>query len=208
MNQISGDSSRSGRPLGFSRQSSIEAAMNLFWEKGVLPVSNKDLASAMGIQRSSFYNTFKNKEAVFGEVLALYGETAPDRHLENIQPGQPVVPELIRFLKDLCRIRASDPKGRGCLVCNGIAELSTSDTAMGDTLTSILDERIGLMKSLFAQSIKLGEIDRNLKPGELAQGFMTFLLGLNIISKVVRDERQLWKICRTYLQGIGIDPDA
>lgn len=201
MNPDSVTSGRMGRPLGFKREQSIEAAMHLFWQKGVEPVSAKDLAGAMGIQRSSFYNSFGDKEAVFREVLQYYGEIAPDRHLENIAPNQPVIPEIRIFLKELCRIRASDPQARGCMICNGIAELSSSDSNLGRMLNELLRQRIRRMRQLFTQAIQQNEVAQR-APDTLAHGFIAFLLGLNILSKVVREESALWNVCESYLQGL------
>lgn len=177
--------------------------MQLFWKRGVLSVSSKDLAEAMGIQRSSFYNSFGSKDAVLSEALDYYGSIAPDRRLDAIQPGQPVMPEIRSFLAELCALRAADPEGRGCLVCNEICELTATDTEAGQRLRSMLQARIKQMRSLFEQAQRQNELSSVTPAEDLARAYVAFLIGLNVLSKVVRDKDQLWASCQSFLQGMG-----
>src|SRR5215472_8620817 len=63
-----------GRPREFDEPAALEAAMRVFWEKGYEGTSLDDLTAAMGINRSSLYSSFGDKEALFGRVMAHYGE--------------------------------------------------------------------------------------------------------------------------------------
>lgn len=120
-----------GRPTSFSRDEAIRRATELFWRQGYLAVTARELASAMNIQRSSFYNTFGGKEAVFGEALESYARHAPDAAFEKIEAGEAVIPAIVAALHELCRVRAADTEARGCLVCNSIAELVGMDEEFG-----------------------------------------------------------------------------
>lgn len=193
---------RMGRPLGFARKASIESAMNLFWEQGFVAVSNKHLAEAMGIQRSSFYNSFGSKEAVFKEALECYGAIAPDRLLDSIQEGTPVLPAITSFFRELCSVRSQDPGARGCLVCNSLAELAAEGSDASEMLERLLHSRTQRMQALFDQARRQGETLPDIDSETMAHAFVTFLIGLNVISKVVRDERSLWSICELYMDGL------
>lgn len=195
---------RLGRPPGFARGDAIEAAMHLFWKKGYLPVSASDLADAMSIQRSSFYNSFGSREAVFREALSRYRGESPDAPLERVVTGQPVVPVLVAVFREICRARAVDKEGRGCLVCNGVAELVGVDQVSGRLIESAIKERAATFARLIRQAVDQKEIDPPADILATAQACVTFLIGLNTISKVVRNEKQLWASCRQFLAGIGI----
>ena len=106
----------SGRPAEFSRDDAIEGAMNLFWRDGYLGVSASDLAAAMNIQRSSFYNSFGSRSVVFIESLEHYSKSAPDQVVYALEPGDPVVPKIEAMLRHVCRQRSADGEERGCLV--------------------------------------------------------------------------------------------
>ena len=92
-----------GRPAAFSRDDAIEGAMNLFWRDGYAGVSASDLAAAMHIQRSSFYNSFGSREAVFLEALEQYSKNAPDKIIDRLRPGDPVLPAIAALFRELCR---------------------------------------------------------------------------------------------------------
>ena len=178
--------------------------MDLFWKKGLLAVSAKDLAEAMNIRRSSFYNSFGSREAVFIEALRLYTEQAPDAPLDRFTPGQPVVPLLISTLRRICHVRARDAEGRGCMVCNGIAELVGVDKAVGPVLEQAVRQRTLALRRLLRQAINQKEIGVLQDEQATAEAFVAFLIGLNTFSKVVRNENRLWAMCREFLATQGI----
>ena len=51
------------------------AAMLVFWEKGYEATSIQDLEQAMGLNRTSIYNAFGNKRAIFNRVMSCYKES-------------------------------------------------------------------------------------------------------------------------------------
>lgn len=193
-----------GRPASFSRDEAIERAMHLFWRDGYLGVTARDLAAAMQIQRSSFYNSFAGKAGVFDEAMQRYLGIAPDRRLDEIGSDEAVLPVLVATLRELCRVRAADPQARGCLVCNCVAELVGVDAELGAALEAVVERRLQVMRRLFAQAIARGEFAPRVASDDIARAFVSFLMGLNLASKVIRDETELWSICRSFLLGIGV----
>jgi AcrR family transcriptional regulator len=63
-----------GRPKAFSTQEALDAAMKVFADKGYEGASLSDLTKAMGINRTSLYATYGNKEALFRKALDQYSE--------------------------------------------------------------------------------------------------------------------------------------
>ena len=178
--------------------------MNLFWRDGYGAVSASDLAEAMGIGRSSFYNAFGEREAVFREALVLYGRDAPDRRLSELAPDEPVAPAIVGLFREVCRVRSSDPEARGCLVCNSVAELAPEHPSLGPLLEGIVQERVRLFTRLLQRAARSGELGELEDPRGAAHAMVAFLLGLNTVSKVVRSERALWRMCRAFLNAFGI----
>jgi len=195
-----------GRPTAFSRDAAIEKAMNLFWRDGYLGVSASDLASAMDIQRSSFYNSFGSREAVFLEALERYAAGAPDRVVDPLQPGDTVLPVIAAFFRELCRQRAADAESRGCLVCNSVGELVGVDATLGPVLLDAVEQRVRVFERVLAQAEKQDEFTPRGSAADAARSLVAFLLGINLLSKTMRDEGALWATCRSFLVGFGVPP--
>ncbi|MGZ8649825.1 MAG: TetR/AcrR family transcriptional regulator [Solirubrobacteraceae bacterium] len=56
--------------------------MTVFWRKGYEATSLSDLTEAMGINRTSLYAAFGNKEELFGRALERYGQ-GPSAHVRE-----------------------------------------------------------------------------------------------------------------------------
>lgn len=194
---------KGGRPVGFDRDVAVDAAMQLFWRKGYLAVSSSELADAMGIRRSSFYNSFGSREAVFLEALEHYGKIAPDRALDMLGPDKAVLPVVVEVFRDLCRARAGDKAARGCMVCNAAGEVIGVDDEIGAAISQALVARVRSLEVLLRRAIARGELPADTDAANLGRAIVSFLIGLNTLSKVVRSERQLWATAQTFLRAIG-----
>ncbi|PKL39198.1 MAG: hypothetical protein CVV44_10060 [Spirochaetae bacterium HGW-Spirochaetae-1] len=64
----------------------------LFWEKGYMETSMRDIAQACGFRPANIYNFFTNKEQILFEILIdeMNQIIEPIRHLEHEDDGDPV----------------------------------------------------------------------------------------------------------------------
>jgi AcrR family transcriptional regulator len=60
---------KTGRPLSFDRDASLEKAMLIFWRYGYETTSIVDLTNAMGVTAPSLYNAFGDKKRLFLEAV-------------------------------------------------------------------------------------------------------------------------------------------
>ncbi|MEM8645620.1 MAG: helix-turn-helix domain-containing protein, partial [Pseudomonadota bacterium] len=58
----------------FNEDEALEAAMRAFWQRGYEATSLSDLEAATGLNKSSLYNAFESKEALFVRCLERYSE--------------------------------------------------------------------------------------------------------------------------------------
>jgi AcrR family transcriptional regulator len=75
-----------GRPIHAdgrqTRQAILDAALDLFAEKGYFGTSLRDIAAAVGVRESGFYNYFESKEALFNALLATDSESKAEQWAE------------------------------------------------------------------------------------------------------------------------------
>ena len=115
-----------GRPREFDVQVVVGAAKELFWERGYQGCTIAALETATGLHRSSLYQAFGTKEALFGEALELYIDSFVAPRLAAMErPG--ATPRNVRdFFRGLGKLYREDAEvaGRGCLWVNSLAEFS------------------------------------------------------------------------------------
>lgn len=190
-----------GRPSKFNREAAVNVVKDAFWQQGYNALSVNQLASLMGITRSSLYNSFGDKPALFQEALACYNSNTPITLLEQLPENAPVVPAINAFFREVCRTRVQDQGNQGCMMVNAVSELVGSDESLSGSVEALVVESIDLFEMLLQRALDRGEITRSGDLRATASALVAFLMGFNNLTKVVRDEAQLWNICLTFLRS-------
>jgi TetR/AcrR family transcriptional repressor of nem operon len=188
-----------GRPNKFDRSQAVETAKKAFWKQGYNALTASKLASIMGITRSSFANSFSDKRGLFTEVLALYKQTEPYIILVNIDELALIKPKLTEFFKEVCRTRIHDQGKHGCLIVNTISEVIGSDDMVANDMENLMISSIELFENLLKRAVSNKELPSDYKVNITAKALVTFNMGLSNLSKVLRDEQQLWEVCEDFL---------
>lgn len=106
-----------GRPKTFDELEALTAAMHYFWDHGYDNTSLDNLLEAMQIKKSSFYATFKSKEAIFSKSLVLYRESMLaqlNKLNKEIGPKQTLLTLTDMIINEL----QESGKVKGCLLVN------------------------------------------------------------------------------------------
>lgn len=193
------------RPSEFNREEAIEAAMNEIWRNGYERSSVKTLSETLGITRSSFYNAFGTREDFFRQVLAVYFAKAPDRILHSETPQISARALFTGLFKELCRVRASDAEGRGCLAINCLCELKGGDhDELGAEIARAALMNVERVNKLLKEAVGAGEFPSEMDTRATALSLQALLFGINAMSKAVRGEEDLWLAAKTALAGLDM----
>ena len=85
------------RTREFDRSTVLDLAMQVFWQHGFAETSMQKLVERMGICRSSLYDSFGSKEALYQEAIDRYATLALD-HFRDRLPGTGSAHEAISAL--------------------------------------------------------------------------------------------------------------
>ena len=121
------------------------------------------------------------------------------RALELVKPRVNLpTPRYQETINDM--IPAVELRSDGSAEEHNIHEL---DGAAEHYLRRAVNEARQVFRKLIEQAVAQGEIK---DPGDVktvSSSFVTLVIGLNTISKVVRSERELWRICEIFLSRYG-----
>ena len=178
-----------GRPLTFEREHVVRAATAQFWRHGLYATSAEDLCRVTGLGRSSLYNSFGSKDALFTECLDGYLASALELAAAVLADGERTAIERIEALllsvvsEEIERRAAGAP--RGCLAVNSVAELADDETH-AVTLRRIKRDTKARLRLLTAV-LRDGQAEGDVTDEVTAEGLAVFvnaaIAGLRISSQ-------------------------
>ncbi|WP_455217838.1 TetR/AcrR family transcriptional regulator, partial [Kaarinaea lacus] len=117
-----------GRPREFDSEQALQAAMDIFWQKGFEATSLQDLLKGMKLSKSSLYQSFGSKQQLFQQCLQQYRSMMTDmmnQLLEEAETGIDFIEKLLRSVAE--QAVDSQASQRGCLITNTASEFAQSD---------------------------------------------------------------------------------
>lgn len=168
-----------GRPRLFDRDRALDAAMQVFWQRGFDGTSMLDLVEAMGIGSPSIYAAFGSKEALFAEAVALYARSAGSSTTRALEGATDLRTALRHMLFDTIEAFTGASPPRGCLIVLGTGPLGPDDPVR----RLLRHERQLIRDRLverFRRGMREGELASEADPDVMAVGVMAFLNGLSI----------------------------
>ena len=187
------------RPREFETTEVLNQAMNVFWTKGYEAASLTDLTGAMGLSKSSFYDTFGSKHEVFLSAIEHYKKTMTAQFSGVASLDSPAR-KLIQSLFDRAVARMSEEDGqRGCFLNNCAVEVALHDPAAA----KLIGGGFGIMEDTFLALVERGQREGEIAPDKdpraLARYLTSSLNGLMVVGKANPDPEALSDIARTAL---------
>lgn len=175
--------------------------MDVFWRNGFKAASLSDLTQAMKLSKSSFYQSFGNKQDVLAAAIDLYSREQAHRMSAALD-----IPSLRRALERLFASIATDNNaGRGCLLGNCAVELGPHDRAVAVQVRRGLDGLIGVLEQRISRAQEAGEISGERRPADLASYLGASINGMRVLAKTGMDKRSLRAIGHLVLETLFRD---
>lgn len=170
------------RPREFDETAAVESAMYAFWERGYEGTSTQDLCAATGLGRSSVYNTFTSKKALFQRSLTHYSARGLAGR-KAILDGPGTAAERIAAMFDAVVDEELEHGRRGCLVVNTLAELGTPDDAIGAALRTDTEKQLALLTECVREGVLDGSLRDGRDPADVAEFLLGTISGLRVMSR-------------------------
>lgn len=171
------------RTREFDEDQVLDAAMQLFWEKGYEATSLSDLTSRMGIQRPSIYSTFGDKKELFEAALRRYTMSRASDIRNRLQSHSSVKEAFSIFIADVVNEEYAVDLSKGCFCINTMVELAPHDERF-EILTREHQMYLAVIfQETIERGIQSGELEVNTDAKSLAQALIVSLIGLTVMMK-------------------------
>lgn len=195
--------SKMGRPREFDQDAALEAAMRVFWQKSYEGATMSDLTRAMGINRSSIYAAFGDKEALFRRVMARYW-AGPMTYMREALEKPTLRQVATSLLYGTVEFLSQPGQPRGCLTIQGA--LACGEDAEPIKQAAILWRKSGeeaLRKRIF-KARRDGELTKKTNPAELARFLSTVMAGLGIQAASGATRNQMKQVADMALRTLPV----
>ncbi|PGE31625.1 TetR/AcrR family transcriptional regulator [Bacillus wiedmannii] len=171
------------RTREFDEDQVLDAAMQLFWEKGYEATSLSDLTSRMGIQRPSIYSAFGDKKELFEAALRRYTMSRASDIRNRLQSHSSVKEVFSIFFADVVNKEYAGDLSKGCFCINTMVELAPHDERF-EILTREHQMYLAVIfQETIERGIQSGELEVNTDAKSLAQALIVSLIGLTVMMK-------------------------
>jgi TetR/AcrR family transcriptional repressor of nem operon len=193
-----------GRKLEFNYDRSLERATRVFWSKGYVSASMRDLLKSMGIGEGSFYHLFGSKRELYLECLKHYNSVVTRRRLETLA-SEPSVRKAVRaFFKTLLDELDNPKTPRVCL----LAQSLSSEVLEEACLDAYVREQMLTFEHFFSEKLNHGKSSGELAPefrvDLAAQIIVTYLQGFFRVVHVLKSREEMWRQVDALLTSLGL----
>ncbi|MER6629961.1 TetR/AcrR family transcriptional regulator [Streptomyces sp. NPDC000987] len=168
---------RRGRPRSFDRETALEKAVMAFWEHGYEATSVSGLTRAMGIGAPSLYAAFGDKQALFEEVVRVYG-TRYASFGERALAEEPTARAAVeRILREAAVEYTVPGRPHGCLVIHAATNCTSPEVE--ESLRERRNADIAAFENRIRDGIAAGELPAGTDARALARHTGAVLQGMS-----------------------------
>jgi len=190
------------RKKEFDEAAILDKAVDLFWRNGYHATSAQQLVEALGISRSSLYDTYTDKRTLFLKALKQYQdryETALIQYANQATDAEQGVRGIFSGLLQECAV---DELNKGCFMVNTSIELSALDPEIGQ----LVAENKRNVEDALTRLVKKGQDAGQLNTRKTARAFGRFLFGtitaLRVAARSRTDKKVLQDIVDVTLSAL------
>jgi len=165
--------------------------MHLFWRKGYENTSLQDLLEVMQISKSSLYQAFGNKQALFERCMTRYGDLMIGQLHDALASAPSGLAFIRQFLESVLGEARGECEARGCLVLNTANEFARRDPVIAEAV----GQGLGRFHSVILTAVRRAQVEGDIPPDRdavmLANYLVSSMSGLKTLSKAGADEGSL-----------------
>ncbi|MFE9116499.1 TetR/AcrR family transcriptional regulator [Streptomyces sp. NPDC007172] len=133
----------------------LDAAMVQFWRAGYADTSLDDLSGATGLNRSSIYSSFGDKDALYLRCLDRYAARYGDRYDQALSRASEEPLRAVRAFFEVTLRRIADPDvPDGCL----IAQTAMAAPVLSPAIAARASEALGIQRARLRNALSAARL--------------------------------------------------
>jgi AcrR family transcriptional regulator len=193
---------KTGRPRGFDEAAALEAAMRVFWEKSYEGATMADLTKAMGINRSSMYAAFGDKETLFNLVIDRYRE-GPMTYIRKALEKHTLQAVVEALLRGTVEFLATPGNPKGCLSIQGALACGSDAEPIKQTMIEWRRRGEAAIRKRVQQAQRDGELKGKMNPADFARYLSSLMTGLGVQAANGATKSEMTRIADIALRFMG-----
>jgi TetR/AcrR family transcriptional regulator, transcriptional repressor for nem operon len=193
------------RSKDFDESEVLAKAVKLFWLKGYNGTSMQEMVDALGISRSSLYDTYVDKHTLYLKALEYY-QTTSYAQINNILQKTPSARDTLKQLLELiANSLVSDKQHKGCFMLNAEVEIASQDPEVMDRVCKNDRQIENVLYETIKKGQKSGEISSKQDAKMLTRFFVNTIKGIRVSAKSTTDRSFFDGIIQTSLSLLDKD---
>jgi AcrR family transcriptional regulator len=178
--RVSDTRAKRGRPRAFDRDTALDAATRLFWERGYEATSVGELTEAMGIRPGSLYAAFGDKKSLFKEVVHSYGRSAVGAFMSVALDEEPTAyGAFARILREAAVVYTDPSHPAGCLTISAATNVTAQDAEVAAFLRDLRNKNLEVFQARLQAARQAGELPAATNPRAMAAYFAAVIQGMS-----------------------------
>jgi TetR/AcrR family transcriptional repressor of nem operon len=186
----------------FDEDQALEAAMLLFWEKGYEAVSIQALEQAMELNRTSIYNAFGNKRALFQHALNRYLQLVLSRFLVALAKAPSAQIAIKHVLNEVINLHFNEAHPGGCMVVLSLLESHQHDKKTKTQLDSALKQLRDAIFKRLEQGVVAGDLPKDFECRTAGDEITAVITGMIVMAKANISKKALERIVLAFLSNV------
>lgn len=189
-----------GRPKKFDKETALNAAMKLFWERGFEQTSVDEVATAMGIQTSSLYCCFGDKESLFLQAAEHYRHVNGSIYDDAVEAGKTAKDGFANLFKRAASEMTRDDQPRGCMLCLALPTCSPKYDKLQEEVSQLRDFSEAVWIKRLEAAVRAREIPKSTNIQALVLFFRNTMFGMSLQAKSGASQEDLQQIGKLALR--------
>ncbi|PKG77721.1 TetR/AcrR family transcriptional regulator [Shewanella sp. Actino-trap-3] len=171
----------------FDREDVLKKAKNLFWQKGFLATSTREIQTIMDMRPGSIYAAFGSKADLYNQTLIHYAQTSASNLNDKIEQNDYVWDGLKQYLRSLMAPCSETVPSELCMLMRTLAELDESHQETLSIARDLLTQVEHRFANIIEQAQNEGDLPAQLDKHKLAKKLQVHIIGLRSYLKATGD---------------------